>query len=119
MIEVFWSTSTCKSKKSSSLLETVSQLRQRVSDVRIPWNISWTHVGSGCEPASPAPHFPPAGLLWLLSAKLYDIKIILQRYTDMCMYMYYIHIYIDVCTQYTIRNLYTQNDFVYMIYQEI
>ena len=35
--EVFWSTSMLRSQNSSSLEVTVSQFRQRVSLVRMPW----------------------------------------------------------------------------------
>ena len=43
--EVFCSMSTERSRKSSSLLRTVSQHRHRVSFVSVPWNMSWTQVG--------------------------------------------------------------------------
>ena len=43
-IEVLASTSTDKSKKSSSLDETVSQFKHLVSLVNVPWNSSWIHV---------------------------------------------------------------------------
>ena len=45
VIEVFCSTSIDRSKKSSSLLVTVSQLRQRVSLVKMPWKMSEIQVG--------------------------------------------------------------------------
>lgn len=51
-MEVFWSTSTLRSRKSSSFEESDSQFRQRVSFVSVPWKISCTHVftslGGGC-----------------------------------------------------------------------
>ena len=50
--EVFCSMSRERSRKSSSLLRTVSQHRQRVSFVSVPWNTSWTHVGLGGWPSA-------------------------------------------------------------------
>ena len=44
VIDVFCSTSMLKSKKSSSLLVTVSQFKQRVSLVKMPWNMSLIQV---------------------------------------------------------------------------
>lgn len=52
MREVFCSMSTERSRKSSSLLRTVSQHRHLVSLVRVPWKISWTQVFSTGLPAS-------------------------------------------------------------------
>ena len=45
VMDVFCSTSILKSKKSSSLLVTVSQFKQRVSLVKMPWKISLIQVG--------------------------------------------------------------------------
>merc|ERR1711884_43619 len=45
VMDVFCSTSMLKSKKSSSLLVTVSQFKQRVSLVKMPWKISLIQVG--------------------------------------------------------------------------
>ena len=45
VMDVFCSTSMLKSKKSSSLLVTVSQFRQRVSLVKMPWKMSLIQVG--------------------------------------------------------------------------
>ena len=50
--EVFCSTSTERSKKSSSLLRTVSQHRHFVSLTKVPWNISRIHVGPGGSPSA-------------------------------------------------------------------
>ena len=50
--EVFCSMSRERSRKSSSLLRTVSQHRQRVSFVSVPWNTLWTHVGLGGWPSA-------------------------------------------------------------------
>ena len=44
VIDVFCSTSMLKSKKSSSLLVTVSQFKHRVSLVKMPWNMSLIQV---------------------------------------------------------------------------
>ena len=44
VIDVFCSTSMLKSKKSSSLLVTVSQFKHRVSLVKMPWKMSLIHV---------------------------------------------------------------------------
>lgn len=52
MRDVFCSMSTERSRKSSSLLRTVSQHRHFVSLVRVPWKISCTHVFSTGLPAS-------------------------------------------------------------------
>lgn len=65
---------TCKSKKCSSLLLTVSQFRHLVSLVKVPWNISCTQVGSvlcGTVPlhVTPSPGgFWSFNVLWLRSA---------------------------------------------------
>ncbi len=49
VMDVFCSTSMLRSKKSSSLLVTVSQLRQRVSLVRMPWKMSLIQVWADAD----------------------------------------------------------------------
>ena len=53
----------------SLLSPTVSQLRQRVSLVRVPWKISWTQVGSGLVLGLSWPWVTTALLLPFFSAE--------------------------------------------------
>ena len=72
VIDVFCSTSMLRSKKSSSLLVTVSQFRQRVSLVKMPWKMSLIHVGfllSGWSLFNVV-LFPLPLCCWLLSAEI-------------------------------------------------
>ena len=75
-MEVFCSTSMLRSRKSSSLLVTVSQLRQRVSLVSTPWKMSLIQVWafSGLllmvTPTPPIEFVAEALPVWLLSPAL-------------------------------------------------
>lgn len=88
VIDVFWSTSTCRSKKFSSLLLMVSQFKQRVSLVRTPWKISCTHVGSvlaellvletGSTPTV-TPFDEIFALPWLRSARMISLMWLMRK----------------------------------------